>query len=210
MQDYNYHQLIEQIGNMSAWKIFAVNAVTAEKVSPIVRTLGLPNTWQIVERSLALAWRSLSNSKEIVTEAEQLLNELNAVPEWQCENPDTLTFFLSMPLDIIHTALSAINMERNVEMVHNIGFSHILDIADQLDVAASDYPDLDSIRIAIGNAEKSSQMSIVAALAQYDFPSNELLEVLKQESKSISTLIEGALPTFCFSFVSSLCRKKLQ
>jgi len=205
MTDYNYQRLIEQIASMSAWQIIAASAVTAQKVAPIVRSLALPDTWRTAERSLALAWRSISDPQSNCDEAKQLLHELNAAPEWQCEYPDTLVFYVCKPLDLVRAALEPITERSLAKVAENIGFSHILDIADELDVAASDYPDLVSHRLEITKTEEASQMSLVAILTEHDVPSDELLETLRQESMSISRLIETALPTFCYGFISALC-----
>lgn len=210
MTDYNYQRLIEQLGSMSAWKITAAAAVTAEKVAPIVRTLALPDTWRTTRQSLALAWQSISESQPNFELATHLLQELNAAPEWQCEYPDTLAFLVSKPLDLVRLALESVAAELPADRREIIGFSHVLDIADELDAVASDYPDLVSSTLEITNTEKSSQMSVVARLAEHDVPSEELLDTLRQESRSIALLIETALPICCYGFASSLCRRNMR
>lgn len=210
MSNYNYQYLIQQISNMSTWQMVAASAVTAEKVSPIIRSLALPATWRTTKLSLDLAWRSVIDLRAHSEEAQFLLHELNAVPEWQCEYPDTLIFAVSKPLDLVRFILTTISSTSNSDMINNIGFSHVLDIADELDVAASDFPDFVAASYSIRNAEQLSQMSIVAALKDQNAPTKVLLEKLQQEAESISKLVKVALPTFCYGFVSAICQDNSQ
>lgn len=207
MTEYEYRRLLAQLGGMSPWKVIAAAATTAEKVSPIVRSLALPDTWRTVESSLNLVWQSVSELPASVDQATQMLHRLNEAPEWQCETPDTLTFFVSKPLDLNCLALSAVASAASTDVNRIIGFSHILDIADELDVAVAAYPALATHVLEIYEAEKRSQIAIVAKLSSVETPSDELLRFLREEAKAISTLIEKTLPIFCYAFVADLCHR---
>ncbi len=206
MSSYDYRRLLEQLGGMDAWKNIAVGAVCAKKTAPIIRTLALPDTWRLANRCIQFVWQAITDSQPNCEEAEDLLNELNSVAEWQMEYPDTVLFSVLHPLDLVRFPLSMITAKSPKEMLDQCGFSHVLDVADEFDASISDYPEFVSA-LEITDMEQGSQISIVNQLAQFDSPEPACLEMLEREAQSISELIKTALPVHCYSFVSGLCSR---
>lgn len=189
---------------MQPWQITAASVACAEKVAPIVRTLALPDTWELAKQCMAYAWRVVNDVATTSEEGERLNDALNSVPEFQVEYPDSLIFIVARVLNLFQYSVISATSNSVIEKVDCVGFSLMLEITEELDLAIQDYPDLVSSTLNIVDAEQASQMTLIAALKKQELPSSDFIETLRQEGQSISALIQTALPTYCYAFVSSL------
>src|SRR5581483_7649049 len=105
---YNYRSLCRRIGRMPSWKLYALSAACAEKVAPIVQTIGLKHTWHLVEQCLGFLWSSPVEKVE-ARKAVRLAKAVEASPEWDSDGDNSyLPFEVARALDRIHLALRTV------------------------------------------------------------------------------------------------------
>src|SRR5947209_2483676 len=106
MKSYDYRLLCEEVKRMQQWQCTALCAVCAEKVAPIVSTLGLPRTWDLVEQCLAFVWSSTPQVTNI-EEGLNLTKALESTPEWGCDDASKLAYIVGNALNFVRFALWA-------------------------------------------------------------------------------------------------------
>jgi|GEM_PF-2952630 len=202
MSTYNYQQIVQQTRSMPQWKISLACATCALKVTPILYVLCLPGTRKLVEECLEFAWGFSTAEQPPQEEGVRLARELQLVPEFGCETPDSLVFATSAPLDLVRYAVESVIAKTTLDASNSVGFSVVLEIADSIQSAVDAFPA--AVKREIVGAEEASQMSLVDILQQHADPSAELIQALRKESLAIAALISEALPAYCYAFVSEL------
>lgn len=206
---YNYQDVMQELGHMRPWQITAASAVCAEKATPIVSAVALPDTSRIADECLRFAWEASSGLDPDPELGQQLLRDLEATPEWHCEYPDSLNYIVTRALNCFQYSVAAAVSISISDMVNNVGFSLILELANTFDVAVAEYPQLISSDLQIEAAEESSQLSVIAALKAHELPSKNFTDSLRQEASVIRDMFKKALPVYCYSFVSATFRRQL-
>jgi hypothetical protein len=107
MSSERYRFLCQRIDNIEDWKAAALCAVCASKVAPVVVSIGLPNTWNLVLECLEYVWASLNHAVDN-ERGLTLAQALEATPEWQCEDNSFLPFAVTEALDFVKLAVLAV------------------------------------------------------------------------------------------------------
>jgi hypothetical protein len=204
MISYNYRTLMQEVALMEEWKITALCAVCAEKVSPIVRFLALPQTWAVANKCLEFAWSCAKQEAINDTRGEELNRALKNTPEWQqCEEPDGLPFVVGNILSLYDFALATISARTRAEKASKVGFSLLLETAELFDLALEARPGDEKRAQRIMDREQSSQINLVETIKSKE-SLDQAVGFLRDEASAVSTCFEEALPVYCHHYVRSL------
>lgn len=204
MGSYDYGALRGALDGMTPWKASALCAASAEKVTPIVGCLALPDTWSLVERSLAFCWRSLTTDV-VAGELQQLQTALYASPEWNCDDNSCLPWVVKKALDFVNLALSAATSSSPSNHALT-SLSLLIEFAGVIDHSAQREDDgvLRKTRIELQQTELQSQARSIEALQAATQPSEHLVAVVRQEARVVMAVVGGALPVYCYRYLQSL------
>ena len=206
MEAYDYAALWRHLKGMRPWQIIALGASCAEKVTPIVHYLALPDTWDLARRITEFSWSTLAEEAPDVEEASRLQRALESMPEWQIDYPDSLPFVVTQALDLFQFALATVTAPSIAEKADHVGFSSMLERAELFDLAIEQHPELTSPGRGLRSIEEASQRRLVAILDREERPSERVIHELRREAKTISDLFEGAMPVYCFHIAWALIR----
>ncbi len=206
MNSYDYRTLWQEAKEMRSWQIAAICAVCGEKISPIVRFLGLPETSSLARECVDFAWSAVTNASPDIEEGERLIEALHSTPEWKCELPDSLPLVVARSLSFSKFAVDGVITASNSSKADNVGFSTILDTAELFDLAIDQQSARDKGGETLVEAEKVSQLSVMKILRRHTQPSVEIVRALRQEASAISSLFETNLPVYCSHYLSCLIR----
>ena len=208
MKAYDYDSLCETINTMPAWKAAAICAASAEKVAPIVRAIGLPKTWNLAERCIEHAWSSLGQTNAL--KGQELLRALKATPEWGSDDLSEgrddflhLPFAVTKALDFMNFALLA-SMSISPSEQATRALSLLLDVTENFDTATADFPDAQTVQalgIQLRKSEQLSQQRLVASLESAASPSSGLVKNLREESRTLSEMVERLLPIYGYCYL---------
>ncbi len=200
MNSYNYQSLCSVIKQMQRWQCVAICAVCSEKVAPIIRSIGLQQTWNLVKECLDFVWAAIEHEPNI-EEAKCFGKALDLAPEWGCDDCYYLPHIVSWALDLLTQAINSIISHSPFEPA-SLSLDLILEIADRFDTeleeGKNNFP-----KIVFPNLEKteeSSQEHLFMILTGNQ-PSNQLIRQLKEEANTVKKVIEERLPIYCYYYL---------
>ena len=202
MKSYSYDSLCQRIGRMPNWKVAALCAVCADKVTPIIAGLGLPSTWHLVETCLEFVWTSVAHATE-TEDSLQLIQALEATPEWECEDSSYLPFVVTKALDFVGFALRAASSHSPKELAEK-ALSLLAEVAENFDTSTTRFPDeqtIKSLGVQLRNSEELSQERLISTLESATSPTSQFITALRQEATSVSELFKKLLPIYCYYYV---------
>lgn len=189
---------------MQSWQLTAVATCCAEKVSPIIRAIALPDTWETSKKALEFCWRSCAEPHQGDNPGCNLIDELEAVPELKVEYPDSLSFIATIALNFFLYSIRFATSNTDTEKLDNVEFSLMLETFDSIDTSLSGRPDHIQNADTLYEIEKNSQLTIIKILQENCHPTDRTIDLLKEESRIISNSLCHCLPDYIHSFTKSI------
>jgi hypothetical protein len=204
---YDYRLICADVNEMAPWQQRALCTVCLAKVAPIVKALGLRDTWPPVERSLAFAWASITQPPR-VEEGVELLRTIEETPEWNCNDSDYLPHVVAQALSFVEFALKAAGSISPAEQARK-AMGLLLDFADPFDSVATRHPEDSAVKrlgMRIVPTEELSQIRIMGTIRTVDQPSRQVITELQREARTVSKMFQELLPIYCYDYVQRAVR----
>lgn len=202
MKTYDFELLCRAMREMPNWKAISLCAASAEKIGPVIREVGLPSTWAMVQDCLNHVWSSLHENFDHSI-WQKLVDSLHSAPEWGCDDSAGLPYIVAKSLDFVDFALSASVSATPAEEAAK-AFSLLLEVMESFDTSTEQFPgDVAPLRTGLSflSSEQNSQQYLLEVLESADIVSRDLIDSLHQESRKVAASVEKIVPVYVYYYL---------